>query len=84
MEVGGSAITVSVLEEPGRGARVDVGERDKDLDRVREATAAFSFSASWIRCRSRPKSRCRTVIARSYSNVSSIFERKNASGISTK
>jgi hypothetical protein len=41
--VNGSVDAASELG-PGRGALVEVGERDIDFERVREATAAFSDS----------------------------------------
>lgn len=60
---GGSSVIVMSVSDPGRGTRVDVGDRDTDFERVLEATAAFS--ASRIFCRSRPRSLCKTAIARS-------------------
>jgi hypothetical protein len=56
---------------PGRGIRIEVGERE--AERVRPATefalASASASASFMRRSSRAKSRCRTEMARSWIEV---------------
>jgi hypothetical protein len=65
---------------PGRGALMEVGDRDIDFERVRDATAAFS--ASWRRFRSLPKSRCKTAIDRSLPQGQSIWASANHSSFS--
>lgn len=54
--------------ESGRAAREDVEDRESDFERVREAIVAVSIS--WRRRCSLPRSRCKTVIARSLEPVS--------------
>jgi hypothetical protein len=54
----------------GKDTRVEVGEREVDLERVRPAIvlalASASASASLMRRSSRARSRCRTEMARSW------------------
>lgn len=68
--ISGSGNVVSEIgaDGSGRAARAEVGDRESDFERVRDAIAAVSIS--WRRRRSLPKSRCNTVIARSLKQVS--------------